>query len=141
MPKLGYRKKQYLFLALSWAIIVLIASVQPSKLMWKVLPRAYMHDLAHVVSYGLFAYLFCFYLRFNRHFFSFRMTDLKVYFISFVVANLWGGGVELLQILTHDRRADWADCFHNAIGSCVGIMIFCAWHAFLHHPHSLRKAD
>jgi VanZ family protein len=139
MPDLKRRKKQYLFLALAWAIVVLIASVQPSKMMWKILPRSYMHDLAHIVSYGFFAYLFCFYLRFNRHFLFSRMTDLKVFFFSFLIANLWGGAVELIQILTHDRRADWNDCFHNAMGAFIGVMIFYVWHAFFHHPNSLRK--
>lgn len=140
MPDLKHRKKQYLFLVLGWAIIVLVASIQPSKMMWKILPRAYLHDAAHILAYGLFTYLFCFYLRFHRHFLSSLMTDLKVNCLSFALANLWGGAIELIQILTRDRRADWHDCFWNAVGALIGVIVFFIWHTFFHHSKTLRKS-
>ena len=120
MASISRRKKQFLAASGVWALVLLAFSLQPGWISNRFLPREYLHPIAHVAAYGIFSYLTSFYLRFERKFASFRMTDVKIALLTFFFCLAWGGATEWVQLYIPQRYADWKDLVWDVIGIVLG---------------------
>ena len=139
MPDFQRRKKQFLIYVLVWSLALLVFSLLSHDMVWSVLPKESFQSTAHVIAYGFLTYLLCFYLRFRRSMFKLRMTDVKVYVIACLLTITWGAVTELAQSLRLDRYGTWDDCFFDALGAVIGVIVFLSWQ-FRHHQHWTKRA-
>lgn len=133
MADLRKRYERLRIACLLWAFLLIALSLQPERVQLFFLPNHIYQMSAHIAAYAAFTFLLCLWLRFRRSFFGFRPGDPVVQVIAFLLAMLWGGAVELSQLFTPDRYADWLDVLCNGAGALAGCLFFPVFRVLSRH--------
>jgi len=116
---LGYLK--IFWKSLLWAFILIVLSVINTGS----LPDpdiTYFDKMVHFGIYMLFTIILIFDLR-NRSFM--RGSKKYLFILSFTLASLFGGGMELLQMIPElHRSAEFFDFLANMAGSGMAVILF-----------------
>lgn len=106
-----------LFIPVLWALIILWFSLTSSP---PQLPGVLGWDkLLHAGAYGLLSILLA------QAFLCPPFSMNKPWWLAGVTAVIYGALLEILQLLSQTgRTAEWLDLFADAVGACLGCVIF-----------------
>ena len=124
MSNLTQRKQRLLALCLLWGLLLAVLALQPERLVEVFLPVLVMRDIAHVLTYGVFAFFIALYLRFRRHLFGLSMTFLNAAFLAFALTVAWGGFTEWIQQFEPSRTVSLKDLAYDVLGAFAGVVVF-----------------
>ena len=116
---LGSKSKQILrlFAPVLWALIILWLSLTSSP---PQLPHILGWDkLLHAAAYGILSLLLA------QAFLCSPFSMNKPWWLAGITAVVYGALLEILQLLSQTgRTAEWLDLFADAVGACLGCVIF-----------------
>lgn len=106
-----------LLLSITWGAVILCLSLISSP---PDIPGVLGWDkLLHAGAYGLLTLLVA------PVFFTYYRNRLRTYFLTGLVCILYGGMVEVLQLLANTgRTAEWWDLFADALGVAAACVVF-----------------
>lgn len=82
----------------------------------------HIDKIAHVLSYFLWSFALIFSVSKQYNFSILRYIKA---FLAFAIALLYGVLMEVLQAtLSADRVGEWPDVIANAVGCCLGLVVF-----------------
>lgn len=131
MLSLTLRKKRLFLACFLWVVLLAVLAMEPNKIVKMFFPTSRARDFAHVLFYGVLAFLLCIYWRFKRRAGHTQIKNIHVVLLSFALTALFGGMTELMQLWTPDRLADWSDLGFDMIGASIGISCFYLFRRFL----------
>lgn len=109
-------------LLIAWSLVVLVAismPVPPSSPVSQVMSIFdYFDKIAHVILFGMFAFLSA------ESLFGRNKKILAVYTISFLLACCYAALSELIQVFIPTRSASVADFIAGAMGAAMALLIF-----------------
>ena len=124
MASLKSQKIKFGLAAGLWAVLLVMLSLEPDAAVESLLPADFLKNLAHAVTYGILAFLLCFFLRFKRSLLGFKMKDFNIAGFSFFLTLAWGGLTEIIQRWTPDRTASLKDLAYDGAGASAAILCF-----------------
>ena len=105
-------------------IVILILTGLPGSLFPRVKPAIGLDKVAHIIMYAGFAYacLWGYRKQFVTNGLNYRR---KAIMLAIVISIAYGGLTELMQEhLVPSRTGDWFDFIADALGTCLGALVF-----------------
>ncbi len=124
MNHLILRRKRLLLACFLWAVLLSVLAMQPLSIVKLFFPSPAARSFAHVLFYGVLAFLFCLYFRFKRNLGKIPIGNYRLVILSFFLTAALGGATEVMQLLTPDRMADLNDLYFDMAGAGIGIACF-----------------
>ena len=115
-------RKKLFWAGLFWTLFIIIACLVEGESVPKTSIFSFEHKdkLAHFFFYFVFSILLFSYKVTGKN----NLSFVKAGFITFLLASVVGGMVEIGQLLlTKTRSAEWYDMLANCSGSIVGIVV------------------
>lgn|GEM_PF-1895180 len=121
------KKRYLLFLVLlAWAVLLFFFALQPKALVLFFLKKAAVFKTAHLMAYGLLAYLSCAWCHVLWPYWK-RATALSLFSAiagGFILTFICAASTEYVQIYSVDRIPDIKDFKIDLIGASYGLSVF-----------------
>lgn len=124
MVPMRIHKRRLLGWVLSLTLLLHALALVPERFCTYFLPTEFVHRAAHLAAFFILAFLFCLWLRFQRKFLGFRMSDKNLVMTVVIFAVVIGALNEGIQIFSIDRNLEWIDFECNLLGAFLGMSGF-----------------
>ena len=105
-------------------IVILILTGLPGSYLPQVKPLLGLDKVAHALMYGVFAFL-CLWGYRKQFVSNGKPYRRKAILIAVIISIAYGGLTEIMQeCFVHGRIGDWLDFMSDAIGTCLGALVF-----------------